>query len=176
MPKRETMTVAITPTQRKFRGPNIGPKFRKEKGKQSINFTSGKNFQSILCQTNHNYYLIVILEYTSGIVHAMVDILANQKKVLTRCIEHQQDSIKGNWESSGATGHTRVPWTIQLVYPTKIAIMSNLYKRKLREALEINRHKPLNKTNKTFKVLNRDNGDYVTTKTWKPLFLKIGNH
>ena len=30
MPKRETMTVAIAPTQRKFRGPNIGPKFRKE--------------------------------------------------------------------------------------------------------------------------------------------------
>ena len=28
---------------------------------------------------------------------------------------------------------------------------------------------------KTFTVLNRENGDYVTTNSWKPLFMKIGN-
>ena len=27
--------------------------------------------------------------------------------ILKRCTEHQQDSIKGNWESSGATEHTQ---------------------------------------------------------------------
>ena len=54
--------------------------------------------------------------------------------------------------------------------------MSNMYKRKVHEALEINRLKTLNETDKTFKVLNRDNGDYVTTNSWKPLFRKIGNH
>ena len=31
----------------------------------------------------------------------------SKKKVLTCCIEHQQDSIKGNWESSEATEHTK---------------------------------------------------------------------
>ena len=54
--------------------------------------------------------------------------------------------------------------------------MSNMYKRKVREALEINRLKTLNETDKTFKVLNRDNGGYVTTNNWKPLFWKIENH
>ena len=28
-----------------------------------------------------------------------------KKKVMTRITEHQQDSIKGKWESSGATKH-----------------------------------------------------------------------
>ena len=50
--------------------------------------------------------------------------------------------------------------------------MSNMYKRKVREALDINRLK----TDKTFKVINKDNGDYVTTSSWKPLFRKIGNY
>ena len=51
-----------------------------------------------------------------------------------------------------------------------------MYKRKVREALEINRLKTLNETDKMFEVLNRDNGEYVTTNSWKPLFRKIGNH
>ena len=54
--------------------------------------------------------------------------------------------------------------------------MSNMYKRKVHEALEINRLKTLNKTDRTFKVLNRDNGDHVTTNSWKPLFRKIGDY
>ena len=41
----------------------------------------------------------------------------SRKEVLTRCIEHQQDNIKGNWESSGDTEHTKVPWTKQLDSP-----------------------------------------------------------
>ena len=85
-------------------------------------------------------------------------------------MEHQQDSIKGNWESSGATEQAKecygqFNWT----HPRTIAVMLNMYKRKVREALEINRLKTLNETDKTFKVLNRDNGDYVTTNSWKPL-------
>ena len=51
-----------------------------------------------------------------------------------------------------------------------------MYKRKLREALEIDRLKTLNKTGRPFKVLNGDNGDRVTKNRWKPLFRKIGNH
>ena len=54
--------------------------------------------------------------------------------------------------------------------------MSNMYKRKVCEALEINRLKTLNKTDKTFKVLNRQNGVYITRNSWKPLFWKIGDH
>ena len=99
----------------------------------------------------------------------MVNILA--------IIEHQQDSIKGNWDSSRANEqikecHGQFNW----IHPRAIAITLNMYKRKVREALEMNRRKTLNETDKTFKVLNRDNGGYVTTNNWKPLFRKIGNH
>ena len=71
--------------------------------------------------------------------------------------------MKGNWESSGATEHTK-EWQGQIswIYVRTIAVMSNMYKRKVCEALEINRPKTINETDKTFKVLNRDNDDYVT--------------
>ena len=46
----------------------------------------------------------------------------------------------------------------------------------IREALEMNRLKTLNETDKTFKVLNRDNDDYVTTNSWKSLFQSKRNH
>ena len=101
----------------------------------------------------------------------------SKKKVLTRCIEHQQDSIKSNWESSGTTEHTKeCHGQFDLIHLRTITVISNMYKRKVHEALEINRRKTLNETDKTFKVLNRDNGDYITMNSWKPLFRKIGNH
>ena len=61
-------------------------------------------------------------------------------------------------------------------HPRTISIIPNMYKRKVREAFEINRLKALKETDKIFKVLNRDNGDYITTNSWRPLFRKIGNH
>ena len=100
--------------------PDIGPKIRKEfkKVNKGITFISGKNLQSILCQNKPK-----LLPNSHPGVYQL-DCSCNgryigesKKKVLTRCIEHQQDSIKGNWESSGTTEHTdnsRVPWTIQL--------------------------------------------------------------
>ena len=51
-----------------------------------------------------------------------------------------------------------------------------MYERKIRKALEINKLKTINEKDKTFAVLNRDNDDYVTTNSWKPLFMKMGNH
>ena len=104
--------------------------------------------------------------------------LENQiKKVLTHCIEHQKDSMKSNWKSSGATEHTKeCHGQFNWIHPRTIAAMSNMYKRKVHEALGINRLKTLNETDKAFKVLNRDNGDYVTTNSWKPPFQKIRNH
>ena len=99
-----------------------------------------------------------------------------KKKALKSCIEHQKDSIKVNSESSGSTEHTKeCHGKFNWIHPRTIAIMSNMYKRKVREALEKNRLKTLNETDKTFKVPNRDNGDYFTTNSWKPLFRKIGN-
>ena len=79
--------------------PKIGPKIRNKKVNKDITFTSVKSLQSILwldkpklppnshpgvyqldCSCNGRY------------------IGESKKKVLIRCTEHQQDSIKGNWE------------------------------------------------------------------------------
>ena len=43
--------------------------------------------------------------------------------------------------------------------------MPNMYKRKVREAFEINRLKTLNEIDKKFKVPNMVNGDYVITNS-----------
>ena len=62
-----------------------------------------------------------------------------KKRGLTRSIEHQGDSIAGKWEASGATEHSkechgRFNW----LHPETLAKLSNIYKRKIRESLEIN--------------------------------------
>ena len=160
--------------------PNIGPKIRKKfkKVNKDITFTSGKNLQSILCQNKPK----LLPNSDPGVYQLDCScngryISESRKKVLTRCIEHQQDSMKGNWESSGATEHTKESHgQFNWIHLRTIANRQNMYKKKVREALEINRLKTLNETDKTFKVLNRDNGEYVTTNIWKPLFRKIGNH
>ena len=112
---------------------NIGPKIRKEfkKINKDITFTSGKNLQSILCQNKPK-----LLPNSHPGVYQL-DCSCNgryigesKKKVLTRCIKHQQDSIKGNWESSGATEHTKeFHGQFSCIYPRTIAVMSNMYKR-----------------------------------------------
>ena len=54
--------------------------------------------------------------------------------------------------------------------------MPNMCNGKICEALYTNGLKTLNKIDKTFKILNRDIGDYVTMNNWKTLFHRIGNH
>ena len=51
-----------------------------------------------------------------------------------------------------------------------------MYERKIREAGEISQPRKINEKSKTFAVLNRDNGNYVKTSSWKTLFMKMGNH
>ena len=70
--------------------------------------TSAKNLQSILCQNKPK----LLPNSHSGVYQ--LDCSCNgtyigesKKKLLTSCTQHQQDSIKGNWESSGATEHTK---------------------------------------------------------------------
>ena len=47
-----------------------------------------------------------------------------------------------------------------------------MYERKIHEALKINKLGTINEKDKTFTVLNRDNGDYNTTNSGKPLLRK----
>ena len=62
------------------------------------------------------------------------------------------------------------------LHPKTVRISPYMYERKIREVLEINKLKTINEKDKTFTVLNTDNGDYVTTKSWKHLFMKMENH
>ena len=97
-----------------------------------------------------------------------------KKRVLTRSIEHQEDSMAGKWEASGATEHSkechgRFNW----LHPKTLAKLSNIHERKIRESLEINNLETKAEYDKSIKVLNRDRGNIVNTNSWKPLFRKI---
>ena len=171
---QKTMTVAITRTQKRILWAPIRPKIRKEfkKVSRDITFTSDKKLQSTLYQNRPKLLPNSHLECTSWPVNTMVDIFANQKEKYWHIALNTS-----NWESSGATEHTKeCHGQFNCIYSRTIAVMPNMYKRKVRESLEINRLKMLNETDKTFKVLNRDNGDCVTANSWKPLFRKIENH
>ena len=67
-----------------------------------------KIYKVFYVEINQSYYQTVTLIFASWTVHGIKSNLANQrKKVLTSCSEHQQDSMKGDWNSSGAKEHTK---------------------------------------------------------------------
>ena len=85
--------------------------------------------------------------------------------------------MSGKWESSGATEHTKECHAqFDWLHLKTVRMSPYMYERKIREALEINNLKTIHEKDKTFTVLNRDNGDYVMGNSWKPLFMKMGNH
>ena len=68
-----------------------------------------------------------------------------------------------------------MPWTIRLAaFENSTHFPIHVGKKNPRGAQ--NKQAKNNENDKTFTVLNRDNGDYVTTNSWKPLFMKMGNH
>ena len=91
--------------------------------------------------------------------------------MLTRSIEHQEYSMAGKWEASGATEHSKY-WhgRFHWLHPKTLAKLSNIQKRKIRESLELNNLEAKAEYNKSIKVLHRDK---VNTNLWKPLFRRI---
>ena len=60
-----------------------------------------------------------------------------KKKMLTKTIEHQQDSFKGKRDKSGATEHTLTCHRhFNWIHPKTTARENDYRKRKIREALE----------------------------------------
>ena len=117
------------------------------------------------------------MEYTSWIVHAMVDILTNKTKT---CWHVPFNINKTAWKVTGSH-------PTSLNTPKKVMDNSTGFTRKLSskcqtctkkrcDTLKINKLKILNETNKTFKVLNKEFSDYVTTNSWKSPLQKIENH
>ena len=155
--------------------PILGPKLRKEFKKKKVKtvFTSGVNLKSILCQNKSklipNSYPGV---YTLNCSCNAEYIGETKKKVITRTIEHQQDSVKGKCESSGATQHClechgQFNWLHPKILPREARYKS----RKIRESLEIIR----SKCNSSKLNINHDDGNSVKTNTWTPLLRHIND-
>ena len=145
MPKRKAMAAAITPTQRKSRGYLIlDQQLSKKKKKSNKNITStpGKNLQSMLCQNKPKllpniHPRVYQLDCSCNATY----IAESKKEALMRCIEHPQNSILGNWESSGATEHTKeCHGQFNWIHTRTITVMQNLYIRKIRETLNRPKH------------------------------------
>ena len=61
-----------------------------------------------------------------------------KNKVITKTIEHQQDSFNGKWESSGATGHClECHRQFNWIKPKTLSSEKQYHRRKIRESLEI---------------------------------------
>ena len=82
-----------------------------------------------------------------------------KKKILTRTIEHQQDSFKRKWDNSGAAEHSLTcQGQFNWIHPKSIARENDYRRRKIREALEVKKARY-----SKIKVLNRDEGNLVRT-------------
>ena len=157
--------------------PIIGPKITKKLQKTGckVIFTSATKLKNILCNNKskllpNSYPGVYELSHDCGGKY----IGETKKRVLTRSIEHQKDSMTGKWEASGATEHSkdcheRFNW----LHPKRLAKLSNIHERKIGESLEINNLETKAECDKSIKVLNRDQGNIVNTNSWKPLFRKI---
>ena len=95
-----------------------------------------------------------------------------KKKVITRTIEHQQDSIKGKWESSGATEHClKCHGQFNWLHPKTLSREARFKSRKIRESLKIKRSEcSSSKSN-----INLYDGNFVKTNTWTPLLRNIND-
>ena len=97
-----------------------------------------------------------------------------KKRVLAQAIEHQEDSMTGKWEASGATEHIKDCYgQFNWLHPKTLAKLPNIHGRKIKGSLEINNLKTKTEHDKSIKVLNRDRGNIVTKNSWKSLFRKI---
>ena len=155
------------------RVPKLVPKLRKEFKHFGIKtvFTSGRNLKNLICGNkskllSNSFPGVYQLDCTCNALY----IGETKKKVITRTIEHQQDSFNGKWESSGATEHClECHGQFNWINPKTLSTEQQYHRRKIRESLEIKKAK----TNKRRKVLNRDEGNLVKTNTWTPLFAKL---
>ena len=141
----------------------MGTKNRTKNQKRNTKFGFRVAFQAgpnILCQNKdkfipNSYPGLYELKCSCGSVYNG----ETKNKIISRSIEHQQESIKGNWSSSRATEHRmECHGHFDWVHPKTLSMKNRYYDRKVRESLEIDiavvrygQHK----------VLNRDNGNFV---------------
>ena len=103
-----------------------------------------------------------------------------KKKIISRSIEHQQESIKGNWSSSWATEHTKechghFGW----LHPKTLYTKNRYYDRKVSESLEIDMVvsgiAKIKCWTETMGSLLRQMGGNLCSKEWKH-YIEIWRH
>ena len=152
--------------------PKLGKEFKKKKIKTV--FTSGTNLKSILCQNKsklipHSYPGVYTLSCSCNAEY----IGETKKKVITRTIEHQQDSMKGKWESSGATEHClECHGQCNWLHPKTLSRETRYKSRKIRESLEIIRAKC---SSSKLNINRNDGNNFVKINTWTPLLRNIND-
>ena len=119
--------------------PMLGPKFRKKFKDIKTVFTSGTNLKSIFCQNKsklltNSYPGVYVLNCSCNAEY----IDETKKTMMNRTIEHQQDSTKRKWESSGATKHyLKCHGQFNWLQPKTLPREAKYKSRKVRETLEI---------------------------------------
>ena len=95
------------------------------------------------------------------------------KQIDTRTNEHAKAIFNGDVANDAIAAHKDAcDCTDRLEETQLLAVEPVWYRRKVREALEIRR---LKTGPKDAHGINKDNGDYVTTTTWNPLFNQINS-
>ena len=95
------------------------------------------------------------------------------KQIDTRNKEHEKAVFEGNVKNDAIAAHTSVCGCEARFGETQVVAVEPVwFRRKVREALEIRR---LQTGPNDANGINKDNGDYVTTSTWKPLFNQINS-
>ena len=138
-----------------------------------VMFKSGKSLQSLLTARNkpklpNNSY--------PGVYRVPCQCGGNYtgqsgKKVCTRFGQHDKAIIRSNWNDSALSYHTKdcefsVNWDNAFTVNTEPCY----YRRCIRESLEIQKEEVGPNGDK---IINKESGLYVTTKSWLPLLKKI---
>ena len=151
--------------------PKISPKLRSvyKKAGYAVAFKSGKNLSSILTSRNKtklpegSYPGIYQIPCSCGITPYRGE---TKKKIATRLKEHKTNVDKDEHEKSAVALHNKnCQGEIDFDNAGTVTVEHNRFKRKVREALEIQKHD----CHVSVGGMNIDKGEYVTTTFWMPL-------
>ena len=154
--------------------PGLSPKLRKVYKKAGIKvvFKAGASLKTLLTAKNKtrlpkNSFPGVYKIPCSKHPDKNPYIGETKLKINTRLNQHYEDVTKEKMKRSGVIVHSgKCDGDILWENATTVKVESNRFNRKVREALEIQ----YNDSEPTNGGMNLDNGQYVTTKFWKPMF------
>ena len=153
--------------------PGVSPRLKKvyRKAGYKVVFKSGRNLSSILTTKNkmelpkNSFPGVYKIPCSCGITPYRGE---TKKKISSRVTEHEKDTEKLLVDKSGVPLHSsKCTGKIQFGNAETVAVVTNKFERKVREALEIQK----NDCHYTHGGMNQDKGQYVNTTFWIP-FMK----